>query len=119
MPGKYKVLRKQLKNADYSTNIEIAELWGCSPMHVSVLLNGKSSFRQSVQYRTMDALHWPYEKMHILFPKDGIDIEDKRFDTVKAYCDEMGLVLVPRVAVQTLKTVIGEIEKNRPPKTIR
>ena len=45
MPGKYKVLREQLKNADYSTNTEIAELWGCSPMHVSALLNGKSSFR--------------------------------------------------------------------------
>lgn len=119
MPRKFKVLYQALKAADYSNYKEIAQLWGCSAGYVGHLLNGKVAFSQTIQYKTMDALHWPYEKMHILFPKDGIDIEDKRFDTVKTYCDEMGLVLVPRVAVQTLKTVIGEIEKTRPPKTIR
>ena len=65
----YRVLREQLKEAGFQTRDDIAELWDCHPMQVGRLLNGRAIFTQVVQYITMDALHWPYEKCISSSPK--------------------------------------------------
>lgn len=105
----YRVLREQLKEAGFQTRDDIAELWDCHPMQVGRLLNGRAIFTQVVQYITMDALHWPYEKMYILFPKNGIEVLDKRINLVRAYCDEIGKTLVDKSTVEILKTAVKTI----------
>lgn len=104
----FRVLRQATKDQGWD-NRDIAEIIECSAQHVSDILNGRAVFTQIQQYALMDAMKWPYADMYLLFPKNGIEIKaHKRIEIVKEYCEETGQVLVPRVAIQTIKTVIQE-----------
>lgn len=109
MPGLlFRVLRQEVKGRGWD-NRDIAKIIGCSAQHVSDMLCGKANFTQIQQYAIMDALNWSYADMYLMFPKNGIEVKaPKRIEIVKEYCEETGQVLVPKVAIQTIKTVIQE-----------
>lgn len=103
----FTILRKRLRERDVSQK-DIALILGCHTNHVSNLLNKKNNakFTLEDQYRIMDYLEWPYERMNEMFPKDGIKAISKARDEVREYCIENGKVLVDRGVVLALQALV-------------
>ncbi len=67
------LLREQGLEHEY-----VAEMIGCSKTYFSYKICAKVPFDQQEQYIIMDLVHWPHERMHELFPKDGLGtVRDK------------------------------------------
>lgn len=70
MAKAYRVLRAYLTAAGIE-QAYLAEQMGVSLSYVSSRITGKAPWDQEDMYFIMDLLHIPYDKLHIVFPKDG------------------------------------------------
>ena len=71
MIRKFRVLRGQMA-AEGLTQADVARKLLVSPDTISNKMRGIYSWTQTEMYTLMDILNWPYDRMHELFPKDGI-----------------------------------------------
>lgn len=71
MKRPYSVLRGQMVVQEL-TQDDLARKLLVTRTTISNKLCGVHSWTQTEMYIIMDLLRWPYERMHELFPKDGI-----------------------------------------------
>lgn len=67
----YATLRGLLVTHDLK-QVDIARKLLVSPRHVNSKMCGHVPWTLDEMYTLMDLLGWPYDRMHELFPKDGI-----------------------------------------------
>lgn len=70
MAKTYRVLRGYLTAAGIE-QIYLAEQMGVSLSYVSSRITGKAPWDLEDMYFIMDMLHLSYDKLHIVFPKNG------------------------------------------------
>jgi transcriptional regulator with XRE-family HTH domain len=71
MIRKFRVLRGQMA-AEGLTQADVARKLLVSPDTISNKMRGIYSWTLDEMYTLMDIINWPYDRMHELFPKDGI-----------------------------------------------
>jgi transcriptional regulator with XRE-family HTH domain len=71
MIRKFRVLRVQMA-AEGLTQADIARKLLVSLATISNKMRGIYPWTLTEMYTLMDLLGWPYDRMHELFPKDGI-----------------------------------------------
>jgi len=76
----YNQLRTQLANADID-QIYLAQCIGKSPTYITNRMTGRYPWTARDMYQIMDILHWPYERMYELFPRDGKGIQSQKRST--------------------------------------
>jgi transcriptional regulator with XRE-family HTH domain len=69
---------KALRGAMIAKGIDqryLAELLGRGECYISHRMTGKAEWSMNEMYQIMDILDMPYERLHEMFPKDGISNE--------------------------------------------
>lgn len=72
MKKRYARLRGLLQAYGYDRPAT-AELLGISEGCLSRKMNAVAQWKSDEMYRIMDAIHQPYEKLHEIFPMNGVD----------------------------------------------
>lgn len=105
---KYSLLRSRMREKGILQK-DIAEILKCHINHISNMLNGKAQFTLKDQYRIMDILEWPYDRMNELFPKNGIYVEPKPKDEVKEWHKRNRMTPVPNSILSTMQALMKDI----------
>ncbi len=71
MAKKFQLLRRLLHDLDIDQTY-LAEIMGYSTTYISNRFLGKYAWTLDDQYKLMEIVNWPAERMHELFPKGGV-----------------------------------------------
>ena len=90
--GKYKLLRKRLRDYDIDQQY-LEEILKRSPGYVSNCLTGKGDWQMQEVYTIIKLCQIPVEEIYKYFPPDGIDIKDCEPDLASKFAADLAGLL--------------------------
>ena len=72
-PDTYRYLRQRLRELGVDVSYLSQLLGFSSPTSASDRLSGRANWRQSEMYRVLEIIREPPERLHIVFPPDGVE----------------------------------------------
>lgn len=81
MSRKFTRLQAELNAADLDRPYLARLLKRGSRSYVDQRMSGRAGWTLEEMYTLMDLLHWPYDRMHELFPKDGKEPAGRQSNT--------------------------------------